>query len=61
MNMPKENGSWKELKDKLQKKIATLTDNDMTNKEDKKEEMFEVLYDKLDKNSEEMHKTIKDI
>jgi uncharacterized protein YjbJ (UPF0337 family) len=58
MNTTEIEGTWNELKGKLKKKYATLTDNDLMYAEGKKEEMLGKLQIKLGKTKEEMHDLI---
>jgi len=58
MNTTEIEGTWNELKGKLKKKFATLTDNDLMFAEGKKDEMMGKLQIKLGKTKEEMHDVI---
>lgn len=58
MNATEIEGTWNELKGKLKKKFATLTDNDLMFAEGKKDEMMGKLQIKLGKTKEEMHDVI---
>lgn len=58
MNATEIEGAWNELKGKLKKKYATLTDNDLLYAEGKKDEMMGKLQIKLGKTKEEMHDVI---
>ena len=58
MNTTEIEGAWNELKGKLKKKFATLTDNDLLYAEGKKDEMMGKLQIKLGKTKEEMHDVI---
>ncbi len=58
MNTTQIEGTWNELKGKLKKKFATLTDNDLMFAEGKKDEMMGKLQIKLGKTKEEMHDVI---
>jgi len=58
MNTTEIEGTWNELKGKLKKKYATLTDNDLMYAEGKKEEMLGKLQIKLGKTKDEMHDLI---
>jgi uncharacterized protein YjbJ (UPF0337 family) len=51
-------GNWNELKGKLKKQFAVLTDNDLMYEEGKKDEMLGKLQIKLGKTKEEMHKIV---
>jgi len=61
MNPTELEGNWNELKGKLKKKFAVLTDNDLMFEEGKKEEMFGKLQIKLGKTKEELDKIIKEL
>lgn len=54
-------GSWKELKGKLKKRYAILTDSDLLYEEGKEEEMLGRLQRKLGKSREDIDKIIEDI
>jgi len=58
MNTTEIEGAWNELKGKLKKKYATLTDNDLLYAEGKKDEMMGKLQIKLGKTKDEMHDVI---
>jgi len=58
MNTTELKGNWNELKGKLKKKFAGLTDNDLMFAEGKMEEMFGKLQIKLGKSKEELDKII---
>jgi uncharacterized protein YjbJ (UPF0337 family) len=58
MNTTEIEGAWNELKGKLKKKYATLTDNDLMYAEGKKDEMLGKLQIKLGKTKEEIHDVI---
>jgi uncharacterized protein YjbJ (UPF0337 family) len=47
-------GNWNEQKEKLKKKFALLTDQDVTFEEGKMDEMMEKLQTKLGKTKEEL-------
>jgi uncharacterized protein YjbJ (UPF0337 family) len=51
-------GNWNELKAKLKKRFAVLTDNDLQYENGKKDEMLTKLQVKLGKTKEELHKII---
>lgn len=55
MELIDKNGSWKEQKEKLQKRFAILLDSDLKLEEGHKKEMFEALQLKLGKTKEELH------
>jgi uncharacterized protein YjbJ (UPF0337 family) len=61
MNTTELKGTWNEQKGKLKQKFATLTDNDLTFAEGKKEEMLGKLQIKLGKTKEELHKLISEL
>lgn len=48
------NGNWNETKRKLKQKFAMLTESDLLLVEDKQDEMFSRLQDKLGKTKEEI-------
>jgi uncharacterized protein YjbJ (UPF0337 family) len=58
MNNPEVKGTWNELKGKLKKKFALLTDNDLLFKDGMKEEMMGRLQYKLGKSKDELEKII---
>jgi uncharacterized protein YjbJ (UPF0337 family) len=55
MNTTELKGNWHEQKGKLKQQFATLTDDDLTFAEGKKEEMLGKLQIKLGKTKEQMH------
>jgi uncharacterized protein YjbJ (UPF0337 family) len=55
MNTTELKGNWHEQKGKLKQKFETLTDDDLTFTEGKKEEMMGKLQKKLGKTKEELH------
>ena len=55
MELIDKNGSWKDQKEKLQKRFATLLDSDLLLEEGHKKEMFDSLQLKLGKTREELH------
>ncbi|MBP6731835.1 MAG: CsbD family protein [Chitinophagales bacterium] len=61
MNTTELEGNWHEQKGKLKQKFATLTDDDLTFAEGKKEEMMGKLQIKLGKTKEELHKVLSDL
>ncbi len=61
MNPTELEGNWNELKGKLKKKFAVLTDNDLMFEEGKKEEMLGKLQIKLGKTKEELDKIFKEL
>ena len=58
MNTTELKGNWNEQTGKLKQKFATLTDDDLTFAEGKKEEMLGKLQIKLGKTKEELHNII---
>ena len=56
MNKTVIKGSWEELKGKLKKQFAVLTENDMLFEEGKRDEMMGKLQIKLGKTKDEMIK-----
>jgi uncharacterized protein YjbJ (UPF0337 family) len=61
MNTTEIKGNWNEVKGKLKKQFAVLTDNDLMYAEGNKDEMFGRLQIKLGKTKEELHKIITDL
>lgn len=58
MNTTELAGIWNEQKGKLKQKFATLTDDDLTFAEGKKDEMLGRLQIKLGKTKEQLHEII---
>lgn len=58
MNKLEVKGNWNEIKGKLKKKYATLTDNDLMYTEGQKDEMLGKLQVKLGKTKEELTEII---
>ena len=58
MNTTELKGNWNKQKGKLKQQFATLTDDDLTFSEGKKDEMLGKLQIKLGKTKEELHKLI---
>lgn len=58
MNKLEVKGNWNEIKGKLKKKFATLTDNDLMYTEGQKDEMLGKLQVKLGKTKEELTELI---
>ena len=54
-------GNWEVIKGKLKQKFATLTDDDLTFAEGKKDEMWGRLQIKLGKTKEEIHNYISEV
>lgn len=61
MNTTELKGNWHELKGKLKKKYADLTDDDLLYAEGKEEELYGKLQVKLGKSKEEVKKIIDDL
>ncbi|MGL2964257.1 CsbD family protein [Flavobacterium sp. RSB2_4_14] len=61
MNSTELKGNWDVQKGKLKQKFSTLTDNDLTYLEGKKDEMLGKLEIKLGKSKEELQKLIKSL
>lgn len=58
MDKTERNGNWEVQKGRLIKKFAYLTDNDLLFAQNKKEEIFETLQERLGKTKEEIQKII---
>ena len=58
MNTTELKGNWHEQKGKLKQQFASLTDDDLTFEEGKKEEMMGRLQKKLGKTKDELHTLI---
>lgn len=58
MNTTELAGIWNEQKGKLKQKFATITDDDLTFAEGKKDEMLGRLQIKLGKTKEQLHEII---
>ena len=58
MNTTELKANWNQTKGKLKQQFATLTDDDLTFAEGKKEEMMGKLEKKLGKTKEELHTLI---
>lgn len=54
-------GNWKQIKEKLKRKFALLTDGDLLIEKGKQEEMFKRLQVKLGKSKEEVKKLISEL
>lgn len=54
-------GDWRELKGKLKKRFAVLTDNDLLYEEGKEDELLGRLQKKLGKSRDELHRIIEDL
>jgi uncharacterized protein YjbJ (UPF0337 family) len=61
MNTTELKGNWHIQKGKLKQKFATLTDDDLTFAEGKKEEMLGKLQIKLGKTKEEIHTILSEL
>ena len=58
MNKTEIKGRWGELKGKLKKQFATLTDNDLLYEEGKEDELYGRLQKKLGRSREEVEEII---
>lgn len=61
MNKSIISGNWEQLKGKLKKKYANLTDNDLLYVEGKEDETLGRIQKKLGKSREELEKLISDL
>jgi len=61
MNTTELKGNWHELKGKLKKKFADLTDNDLLYVEGREEELYGRLQTKLGKSEDEVRKLIEEL
>jgi len=61
MNTTEIKGNWNELKGKLKKSYAELTDNDLLYEEGREVELYGRLQKKLGKSKEEVKKLIEDL
>jgi len=61
MNTTEINGNWNELKGKLKKSYAELTDNDLLYEEGREDELYGRLQKKLGKSKEEVKKLFEDL
>lgn len=61
MNSTTIKGNWNELRGKLKKKYADLTDNDLMYAEGKEEELYGRLQKKLGKSKDEVKRLIDDL
>jgi uncharacterized protein YjbJ (UPF0337 family) len=61
MNTTELKGKWHELKGKLKKNYADLTDNDLQYEEGREEELYGRLQVKLGKSKEEVKKLIEEL
>ncbi len=61
MNSTEIKGNWNELKGKLKKKYANLTDNDLMYESGKEDELYGKLQKKLGKSKTELQKLFKEL
>jgi uncharacterized protein YjbJ (UPF0337 family) len=61
MNTTEIKGNWNELKGKLKKKYAVLTDNDLMYEDGKEDEFFGKLQKKLGKTKTEIKKIFEEL
>jgi len=61
MNSTEIKGNWNELKGKLKKKFAVLTDNDLMYEDGKEDELYGKLQKKLGKSKDELEKLIREL
>ena len=61
MNTTELKGNWHELKGKLKKKFADLTDNDLMYEEGREEELYGRIQVKLGKSKEEVKKLFEEL
>jgi len=61
MNTTELKGNWNELKGKLKKSYADLTDDDLLYDEGREDELYGRLQQKLGKTKEEVKKIFKDL
>jgi uncharacterized protein YjbJ (UPF0337 family) len=61
MNKTEIKGNWNELKGKLKKSYAQLTDNDLIYEEGREDELYGRLQQKLGKSQDEVRKLISDL
>ena len=61
MNSTEMKGNWNELKGKLKKKYANLTDNDLMYETGKEDELYGKLQKKLGKSKSELQKLIREL
>jgi uncharacterized protein YjbJ (UPF0337 family) len=61
MNKTEIKGNWNELKGKLKKSYAELTDNDLLYEEGREDELYGRLQQKLGKSKDEVRKLIADL
>lgn len=61
MNTTEFKGNWHEMKGKLKKEFADLTDNDLLYVEGQEEELYGRLQKKLGKSKDELKKVFEDL
>jgi len=61
MNTTELKGNWNELKGKLKKSYAELTDNDLLYEEGREDELYGRLQQRLGKTTEEVKKIFEDL
>jgi len=61
MNSTEIKGNWNELKGKLKKKFAVLTDNDLMYEVGKEDELYGKLQKKLGKSKDDLEKLIHEL
>ena len=61
MNTTEIKGNWNELKGKLKKKFAILTDNDLMYEDGKEDEFYGRLQKKLGKSKSELEKLLDEL
>ncbi len=61
MNTTEMKGNWNELKGKLKKKFAILTDNDLMYEDGKEDVLYGNLQKKLGKSKEELQKLLDEL
>jgi uncharacterized protein YjbJ (UPF0337 family) len=61
MNTTELKGNWNELKGKLKKSYAELTDNDLLYEEGREDELYGRLQQRLGKTKEEVKKLFEDL
>ena len=61
MNTTEMKGNWNELKGKLKKSYAELTDNDLLYEEGREDELYGKLQQRLGKSKEEVKKLFEDL
>ena len=61
MNSTEIKGNWNELKGKLKKKYAVLTDNDLMFEEGREDELYGRLQKKLGKTKSELEKIFNEL